>query len=106
MRKFFVLLMILSMAFVAFSANQLEIFSWWTGGGEEEGLLALFDVFHKYYPDVEIINATVAGGAGTNAKAVLKTRMLGGEPTRFFPGPRWYGTYRYLCGYRNDGTDN
>lgn len=84
MRKFLVLLMILSMAFVAFSANQLEIFSWWTGGGEEEGLLALFDVFHKYYPGVEIINATVAGGAGTNAKAVLKTRMLGGNPPDSF----------------------
>lgn len=65
-------------------ANKLEIFSWWTAGGEAEALKALFDVYHKHYPAVQIINATVAGGAGTNAKAVLKTRMLGGDPPDSF----------------------
>ncbi|MGB9857499.1 MAG: ABC transporter substrate-binding protein [Dictyoglomaceae bacterium] len=64
--------------------GKLEIFSWWTAGGEAEGLQALFDIFHKKYPDVEIINATVAGGAGAQAKAVLKTRMLGGDPPDTF----------------------
>ena len=84
MKKVLVILVVLLLSYAAFASNQLEIFSWWTGGGEEEGLLALYDVFHKYYPDVEIINATVAGGAGTNAKAVLKTRMLGGNPPDSF----------------------
>ncbi len=64
--------------------GKLEIFSWWTAGGEAEGLQALFDIFHKKYPAVEIINATVAGGAGAQAKAVLKTRMLGGDPPDTF----------------------
>src|ERR1700730_13220142 len=59
--------------------GKLEIFSWWTAGGEADALKALFDVYHKHYPAVQILNATVAGGAGTNAKAVLKTRMLGGD---------------------------
>ena len=68
----------------AFAAGELEIFSWWTGGGEEEGLLALFELFKEDNPNVEIINAAVAGGAGTNAKAVLKTRMLGGNPPDSF----------------------
>ncbi len=45
---------------------------------------ALIDIFHSKYPNVEIINATVAGGAGANAKAVLKTRMLGGDPPDTF----------------------
>ncbi len=62
----------------------LEIFSWWTAGGEAEGLQAMMDVFHEKYPDIEIINATVAGGAGTNAKAVLATRMQGGNPPDAF----------------------
>jgi len=85
-RKILVLLVVVLVFWAMLSAaeNKLEIFSWWTGGGEEEGLLALFDLFHKYYPDVEIINAAVAGGAGTNAKAVLKTRMLGGNPPDSF----------------------
>jgi glucose/mannose transport system substrate-binding protein len=65
-------------------SGKLEIFSWWTAGGEAEALKALFDVYQKHYPGVQIINATVAGGAGTNAKAVLKTRMLGGEPPDSF----------------------
>lgn len=64
--------------------GKLEIFSWWTAGGEAEGLQALFDIFHKKYPAVDIINATVAGGAGAQAKAVLKTRMLGGDPPDTF----------------------
>jgi glucose/mannose transport system substrate-binding protein len=64
--------------------KKLEIFSWWTNGGEADGLNALYEVFKKKYPDVEIINATVAGGAGSNAKAVLATRMQGGEPPDSF----------------------
>jgi glucose/mannose transport system substrate-binding protein len=66
------------------SGKSLEIFSWWTAGGEAEGLQAMLDVFHEKYPDIEIINATVAGGAGTNAKAVLATRMQGGNPPDAF----------------------
>ena len=69
---------------LAFADERVEIFSWWTGGGEEEGLLALLEFFSANYPDLELINATVAGGAGTNAKAVLKTRMVGGNPPDSF----------------------
>lgn len=64
--------------------NQLEIFSWWTNGGEADGLNAMFEIYKKNYPDVEILNGTVAGGAGANAKAVLTTRMQGGEPPDSF----------------------
>jgi glucose/mannose transport system substrate-binding protein len=79
--SFFAILFVFSSVF---ATGELEIFSWWTGGGEEEGLLALFELFQEDNPDVEIINAAVAGGAGTNAKAVLKTRMLGGNPPDSF----------------------
>ena len=65
-------------------AGKLEIFSWWTAGGEAEALNAVFALYHARYPAVTIVNATVAGGAGTNAKAVLKTRMLGGDPPDSF----------------------
>ena len=65
-------------------SGKLEIFSWWTAGGEANALKALFDIYAKRYSGVRIINATVAGGAGTNAKAVLKTRILGGQPPDSF----------------------
>ncbi len=66
------------------AAGKLEIFSWWTAGGEAEGLNALYKVFSAKYPNVEIINATVAGGAGSAAKAVLATRMQAGDPPDSF----------------------
>jgi glucose/mannose transport system substrate-binding protein len=65
-------------------SGKLEIFSWWTAGGEADALKTLFDAYRREYPAVQIVNATVAGGAGTNAKAVLKTRMLGGDPPDSF----------------------
>ncbi|MCB0043839.1 MAG: carbohydrate ABC transporter substrate-binding protein [Caldilineaceae bacterium] len=61
------------------SANQVEVFSWWTGGGEAAGLEAMIGVFNAEYPDIEFINAAVAGGAGTNARAVLATRLQAGD---------------------------
>lgn len=65
--------------------GELEIFSWWTTGGEAAGLEALFDLYPDVCPgDVEIVNATVAGGAGFNARQVLTTRMLGGDPPGSF----------------------
>jgi glucose/mannose transport system substrate-binding protein len=62
------------------AAGKLEIFSWWTNGGEQEGLNAMFDIYKQQQPGVEIVNATVAGGAGTNAKAVLQSRLAGNQP--------------------------
>ncbi len=64
--------------------NKLEIFSWWTNPGEADGLAAMFDIYEQQNPGVEIINATVSGGAGTNAKTVLVTRMQGGQPPDSF----------------------
>src|SRR3990170_8235725 len=65
--------------------GELEIFSWWTTGGEAAGLQALFDLYPDKCPgDVKIVNATVAGGAGFQARQVLTTRMLGGDPPGSF----------------------
>jgi glucose/mannose transport system substrate-binding protein len=61
-------------------AKKLEIFSWWTNGGEADGINAMYEIYKQQNPGVEIINATVAGAAGTNAKTVLKTRLEGGDP--------------------------
>lgn len=65
------------------AGGEIEIYSWWAGD-EGPALQALIDLYNGMYPDVEVINATVAGGSGTEAKAVLKTRMLGGDPPDSF----------------------
>lgn len=64
-------------------SGQLEIFSWWAGD-EGPALQTLVDLYTTKNPKVEVVNATVSGGSGVNAKAVLKTRMLGGEPPDSF----------------------
>ncbi|HEX6923501.1 MAG TPA: extracellular solute-binding protein [Bacillales bacterium] len=63
---------------------KLEIFSWWTAGGEADALKALLKGFEEKYPNINAVNAAVAGGAGSNAKAVLATRMQGGDPPATF----------------------
>jgi glucose/mannose transport system substrate-binding protein len=64
--------------------NTLEIFSWWTAGGEAEALEGMYKLYTRDNPGVKIINATVVGGAGTNAHIVLKRRMEGYKPADAF----------------------
>lgn len=71
----------------AANAGELEIFSWWTAGGEVEGLNNLFEIYERENPGVEIINAAVAAqgaGQGGEMKALLETRMMGGDPPESF----------------------
>src|SRR5665811_2375419 len=75
---------------------ELEIFSWWTTAGEAKGLEQLFLAFSEQYPDVEIINAAIAGGAGSNAQVALQTRLSGGQPPdswQSHPGEELYSRY-------------
>lgn len=68
------------------AAGKVEVFSWWTGGGEAAGLEAMIKIFAAKYPEVEFINAAVAGGAGTNARAVLASRLQAGDPPDSWQG--------------------
>lgn len=62
------------------AAGEFEFFSWWTGGGDSEGKEALLDLFAEQNPGIEIVDSAVAGGAGTNAQAVLADRLLADDP--------------------------
>jgi glucose/mannose transport system substrate-binding protein len=76
--------------------DKLEVFSWWTNPGEADGLQQLFDHFAATNPNVEIVNATVAGGAGVNAQLALQTRLNGGEPPdswQTHPGQELFSLY-------------
>src|SRR5258707_10907371 len=85
-----------SLAAHAAGENQLEVFSWWTSGGETAALNALFNVYKKQDHGVEIVNATVAGGGGSAARPVLQTRLAGGNPPdtwQTHPGWELLGQY-------------
>jgi glucose/mannose transport system substrate-binding protein len=90
-KKIFALLSVLMIASLALAAcgggaKKVEVFSWWTGGGEAAGLDAMIKIFNAKYPSIEFINAAVAGGAGTNARAVLATRLQAGDPPDSWQG--------------------
>jgi len=74
----------------------VEVFSWWTGGGEAAGLDAMIKIFNTQHPDIKFNNAAVAGGAGTNARAVLATRLQAGDAPDSWQGHAGWeliGTY-------------
>jgi ABC-type glycerol-3-phosphate transport system substrate-binding protein len=56
------------------------VFSYWTSGSEASALDALFQVFKQRHPNVEVVNAAIAGGSGSAAMPVLQTRLAGGNP--------------------------
>jgi len=68
-----------TVANAASATGSIEVFSWWTSGSESAALNAIFAGLKKANPGVTIVNAAVAGGAGTNAKQVLATRLAAGD---------------------------
>ncbi len=77
-------MLLTTITFCGKAGNKVEIFSWWTAGGEAEGLQEMIKIYSNQNTGVEFINATVAGGAGDKAHAVLATRMQGGNPPDSF----------------------
>jgi len=61
------------------ASGKIEVFSWWTSGSEDAALQAIISAAVKANSGLEVVNAAVAGGAGTNAKQVLATRLAGGD---------------------------
>jgi glucose/mannose transport system substrate-binding protein len=68
------------------AACRLSVFSWWTGGGEAAGLTKLSAIWNKQHSSCKFKNEAVAGGAGTNAKAVLAQRLAAHKPPDSFQG--------------------
>jgi len=68
------------------ATGKLEIFSWWTSGGEVEALDYLYADYRTLNPQSEVINSAITGGtaSGGNMKAVLQTRMMGGDAPESF----------------------
>jgi glucose/mannose transport system substrate-binding protein len=89
MRKALVGLMLVGLLASGFTVlaqlrGTLEVVHWWTAGGEREAINALYRVFRAQHPQVSLIDASISGGAGIAARAVLIARMLGGRPPGTF----------------------
>jgi glucose/mannose transport system substrate-binding protein len=87
-------------------APLLEIYHWWTSGGEKAAIDALVEVFKKRYPEVGVIQSPVAGGAGYVMKAVMKSLVLAGEAPDAFQLHAGYEMLPYVKGEYLDPIDD
>jgi glucose/mannose transport system substrate-binding protein len=66
------------------AATKVEVFTWWSDGGEKAGLDGLVTQFGTDCAGQTFDNAAVAGGAGANAKQVLASRLQQNDPPDTF----------------------
>ncbi|MGW6500694.1 ABC transporter substrate-binding protein [Nonomuraea angiospora] len=66
--------------------KQVEVFSWWTGPGEADGLQAMKKIFEQQNPNYTFFDAAVAGGSGDKAKALLQSKLQANTPPDTFQG--------------------
>lgn len=64
--------------------GEVEVFTWWAEGSEKEGLDALVGEFEEQHSDLTFVNGAVAGGAGSDAKNVLASRLQTNDPPGTF----------------------
>ncbi|WED24251.1 ABC transporter substrate-binding protein [Vibrio sp. JC009] len=60
------------------TAGEVEVLHWWTSGGEAKSVAALKDMLEAQGHSWK--DFAVAGGSGTSAMTVLKTRAVSGNP--------------------------
>ncbi len=63
-------------------SGSVEIFSWWTSGGEADALEAIIALHEERMPDAQVINASAA--YADKAREQLQRRMEAGAPPDLF----------------------
>ena len=76
-------------------AAGFSIYDWWTAGGEKQAIDAEFNYFHQLYPNIKIVQNPVAGGAGANMHAVIKSLLFAGIPPTTFQSHAGWELYEY-----------
>jgi len=59
--------------------NYLEVYHWWTSGGEAAAISSLIDEFESQYPDAVVYSVQIAGGGGAQMRTKIKTLMIAGN---------------------------
>ncbi len=56
--------------------QEMIVYHWWTAGGEQEAIDALFDRFLELHPEVKIVENPVSGGGGGVMRGQIKTMVM------------------------------
>lgn len=70
------------------ASGVLNVYHWWTAGGEKEAIEAAIGVFRSRYPNVQVFSNAIPGGAG--GAMVMKVKILmvtGNAPETFQAHP-------------------
>ncbi len=96
MKKIGILFVILILigSFAAIAA-QFSIYDWWTAGGEKQAITAELNYFNQLYPEIKVVQNPVAGGAGVNMQAVIKSLIFAGLPPTTFQIHAGWEMYQY-----------
>jgi glucose/mannose transport system substrate-binding protein len=79
------------------NADQVEVLSWWTTGSEKRGFDALIDAFGSQNAGIQVIDASVRGGGGADARAALDARLEGSNPPDTFQAAAGAGLADYVA---------
>ncbi len=66
--------------FASGAKGQLLVGNWWTSGGEFAGVNEVYKIYRAENPDVELVHAGIAGGAGVNFQGANLTKLIAGDP--------------------------
>jgi glucose/mannose transport system substrate-binding protein len=69
-----------SRLFASGAAGQLLVGNWWTSGGEFAGVNEVYKIYRTENPNVELVHAGLAGGAGVNFQAANLNKLIAGDP--------------------------
>jgi glucose/mannose transport system substrate-binding protein len=60
--------------------GRLEVVSWWASPSEHRAFEVLLNAFRAENPKVNVVDGSIAGGAGSNVQIALAERLRAGDP--------------------------
>jgi glucose/mannose transport system substrate-binding protein len=76
--------------------NQVEVFTWWASGNDKSSFKDLVGVFQGQNPDIQLIDASVRGSGGAQARAAIEARLESNNPPDSFQAAAGAGLTDYI----------
>lgn len=78
------------------AGGELNIYHWWTAGGEKEAIDSAINIFREKYPNVKVVSNGIPGGAGGAMVMKVKVLALAGNSPETFQAHPGYELQPYL----------
>jgi glucose/mannose transport system substrate-binding protein len=76
--------------------EQVEVFTWWASGNDKTSYKELIDVFATQHPEIQLIDASVRGSGGAQARAAIAARLESKNPPDSFQAAAGAGLTDYI----------